>query len=686
MKKLTLLLTLLLALPIGMLAKDVKPQKSVKAVSWKSAAIQSKAAQARTRAGSAKQERIADMGTARAGHQVFASGNSIVVVGGHTTGYNLTPTAEIYKNSQWGAVEIGSSHDNGFSVILSDGRMMVGGGHSANNGEGQSKSVDIYAPSTQTFSKGPDLSIARAGCNAAITSSGDIYVAGNWKADDKTFDYYDGSQFQSKGYALGRTAPYLFTNSASDLYVIAPTDNNGNTVENVTDSDGNTQFPCYRYKAADGETYYLFYPVFTEYKPLPLPAEIRNTDYYSASLGFYFMLTRSGNDYMVIASAPNRGTYFTFDDFSIPTIDSDTNATINWRGGVFFNNAKDEFYIVGSSGSSGNYAVHILTYKLGDEYDYWVRSAYGTFDYDLSTGAWALLNDGRLICTGGTDGSDSSPRKDAFIFAPPVPDTGEGESPTPGDSWQAAGLIEDGSTFTGSYLSDERLEDWYKIELPEDGTVTLIGTPQGSLKFGEISIFANNQNSTDVEFRQSVGATSEEGQRDTLTVIDCKPGTYYIKVARRNYWMGGNGEGTYTLSYNFTPDPLPNDEEANDTWSTAKRTVQNGETVTGHLGYYYYYGGADRDVEDWYIIDVPSDGQVKMIAERFGTLVLDDIALYSLNQEGTDVAFRKRNADTLTVEDCQPGRYYIRVARGSSWIINNGNGSYRCYGQRAGAY
>lgn len=677
MRRLQLLLLLLLAWPTGMLAQNVKSQEIVKPASWKSTAVQEKIAL--TRAGSAKVERIADMGTARAGHQLFTSGNSIVVAGGHTTGYKLTQTAEVYKDSQWSSIAIGSSHDNGFSAILNDGRVMVGGGHSANNGEGQSKSVDIYNPSTQNFSKGPDLSIARARCKTAIAGNGGVYVAGNWKADDNSFDYYDGTQFQSIGYALGRTAPYLFTNNASDLYVIAPTDNNGNNVAYVTDSNGDTQFPCYRYRTADGNTYYLYYPVFTEYMPVPLPVEIRNTDYYSASYDCYFMLTQKGNKYLVIASAPNKGTYYTLDSFSIPTVDLETNAAINWRGGVFFNNAKDEFYLLGSSGSSGNFSVQILTYRLGTEKDYWVRSTYGIFDYDLMTGAWTLLSDGRLMCTGGTNGSESSPRKDAYIFTPPVPNTGEGEAPTPGNTWQTAGLIADGSTFTGSYLNDERLEDWYKIDVPEDGTVTLIGTPQGSLKFGEISLWVTKENATDIDHRQSVGATSEEGQRDTLTVIDCKPGTYYVKVARRNYWMGGNGEGTYTLSYNFTPDPLPNDSEPNDTWNAAKKTIMDGETVTGHLGYYYYYGAPDRDIEDWYTIDVPSDGKVALTIKRYGTLVLDDIGLCTLNDKGDDCVFRQRKNDTLIVENCQPGKYYIRIARGSSWIIDNGNGSYQLH-------
>lgn len=659
--------------------QDINDLGNMKPVRWKNSCSSSAQVVQRRAASDSPCKRIADMSTARAGHQIFESGNSIVIAGGHTTGYKLTKSAGIFQNNQWRDVAINSSHDNGFSAILGDGRVMVGGGYSADNGQGQSKSVDIYTPSTQTFSKGPDLSVARAGCKAAPTNGGGLYVAGNWKAEDESFDYYNGTQFQSVGYSLGRTAPYLYTNNASDLYVIASTDNNGNAIANTVNSEGEAFFPCLRYKPSDGKTYYLAYPALTDYKPMPLPVEIRNTDYYFAGGDCYFMLTRKGNEYLIIAPEPNKGSCWVFGGFNIPVTNPKTNATINWRGGVFFNNAKSEFYLIGSSGSAGNYSVHILTYQLGSEHDYWVLGTISTFDYDLMTGAWTLLGDGRLMCTGGTDGSEASPRKDAFLFTPPTPDTNQNDTPTPGDSWQTSGLISDGSTFTGSYLSDNRLEDWYKIELTEDGTITLIGIPHESLRFGEISLYVNSVNSSDIVARKFGGATNEDGQRDTLIVIDCKPGTYYVKVARRNYWMGGNGEGTYTLSYDFTPDPLPNDSEPNDTWNTAKKTIMDGETVTGHLGYYYYYGAPDRDLEDWYTIDVPSDGKVTLTTRRYGTLVLDDIGLYTLNEKGDDRVFRQGKRDTLIVENCQPGKYYIRIARGSSWVIDNGNGSYQLH-------
>ena len=152
-----------------------------------------------------------------------------------------------------------------------------------NSGVGQSKNVDIYDPSTRSFSKGPDLSLARANCKAILMGKG-AYVVGNWYTEEEFFDYYNGSTFQSVGYTLARTSPYLFTNNAGELYILAPTDNYGKEVEKVTTSTGELKFPTLLYDESDGKTYYLYYSLYNEYMPLTLPGDIRSTDYFSKDL------------------------------------------------------------------------------------------------------------------------------------------------------------------------------------------------------------------------------------------------------------------------------------------------------------------------------------------------------------------------------------------------------------------
>lgn len=63
-----------------------------------------------------KYEKVADMTVARMSHQIFPSGNGFVVVGGRTTGFQLTRTAELYQDGNWQTLSIGNAHDGAFSV------------------------------------------------------------------------------------------------------------------------------------------------------------------------------------------------------------------------------------------------------------------------------------------------------------------------------------------------------------------------------------------------------------------------------------------------------------------------------------------------------------------------------------------------------------------------------------------
>ena len=48
----------------------------------------------------------------------------------------------------------------------------------------------------------------------------------------------------------------------------------------------------------------------------------------------------------------------------------------------------------------------------------WTLSSAEGFSYDLMSGSWALLTDGRLMCAGGSEGDNFTARKDVCIFTP----------------------------------------------------------------------------------------------------------------------------------------------------------------------------------------------------------------------------------------------------------------------------
>ncbi len=426
MRKNYLLLFLLLFCSIGIRAQQIRMKASseVKTVNqFKGRATRASDQQGVT--ATLKYERVADMKVPRIGHQIIPTFSGVLVVGGHTTNFALTSTAEVFLEGIWFDRSIDSPHDEGFSVVLDDGRVMVGGGYSEDLGVGQSKRVDIYDPMTMTFSKGPDLSEARAACHAIAVGKG-IYVAGNWYADDLEFDYYDGSSFSSVGMTLPHSAPYLFTSKGTELYVMSPTDEYGDPIDMVENNNGELRFPTILYDAAEDEAWYTFWPVYVDYRPLQLPREFRSTDYYCEAEKCYFVLASNGSEYMLTAPAPELERCYQFTDFQIPTKHPVTQESISWRGGVFVNESKKEVYLIGASGTVKNQTVHIISYNY-DTKD-WTLSSAGGFGYDLMAGSWALLSDGRLMCAGGSEGDNFTARKDVCIFTPT--EAGSGEQPS----------------------------------------------------------------------------------------------------------------------------------------------------------------------------------------------------------------------------------------------------------------
>lgn len=129
-------------------------------------------------------EQLASLLTARADHIAFVANGEIVVAGGRVNGFKPTNSAEYYKDGQWTAMSMTATHDIAFSVLRSDGKMMIGGGCSSGSGVGQSTSVDVYDPATHSFTAGPNMITARTMPHAVEIADGKILVSGNWYNSD----------------------------------------------------------------------------------------------------------------------------------------------------------------------------------------------------------------------------------------------------------------------------------------------------------------------------------------------------------------------------------------------------------------------------------------------------------------------------------------------------------------------
>lgn len=209
----------------------------------------------------------------------------------------------------------------------------------------------------------------------------------------------------------------------------------------------------------------------------------------------------------------------------------------------------------------------------------------------------------------------------------------------------ARGLNVDGGSVSGSFYRDEEddrwYEAWYPIEILEDGIIELsaIGDPELSL-----SVYIYDGDKDDyVKYGY--------GRDKTIKVeAPLAAGDFYVKVSREG------GEGDFTLKSKFTPQPLANDKEDNDSFQYANTINIDGKT-TGHLGYYDSEG---RDNIDWYEINIPVEGLLNLSflgdPELGASMYLyrNDGSSYIKYQYGRDKVLNI--SEPLTV-----GNYFIKI-------------------------
>ena len=151
------------------------------------------------------------MNLPRSGHNVFYANGELTVVGGHTSGFVMTPTAEYFSNGAWHVVPSVYQHDNGMAVVLNGGhRVLLAGGHEKNLGIGQSYEAEMYNSTTHTFEGFGCLNHKRALAQGVELDSGRVLITGN-HCDNDAFEVFDGQKFfhHKKDVAAWRSSPYL---------------------------------------------------------------------------------------------------------------------------------------------------------------------------------------------------------------------------------------------------------------------------------------------------------------------------------------------------------------------------------------------------------------------------------------------------------------------------------------------
>ena len=154
---------------------------------------------------------------------------------------------------------------------------------------------------------------------------------------------------------------------------------------------------------------------------------------------------------------------------------------------------------------------------------------------------------------------------------------GYANDPEPNNEWTQAVALEANKTVTGhlgyNYFNNTDEEDWYMIQQPAKGTVTLTIHPdqEFGLNIWDVTLYGYNSDQTDITQKGISGVGREDKE---FVVNDIDAGTYFVKVRRYS------DHGSYLLKYgtkldkveptkpevpediddiNSTEDPLPGD-------------------------------------------------------------------------------------------------------------------------------
>ncbi len=183
-------------------------------------------------------ERLPDMTIPRISHSTFIINGELTVVGGHTSGFVPTKTAEYFKDGEWHVMQMAYTHDDGLCVPLRSGKVLLAGGYEKNLGVGQTIEAELYDPVTHTFEGFGCLDRRRAHPTGVELPNGQVVVAGNWYHDDAIETYDGGMYFKTaRQVSVPRSFPRLLCISDSDVMVVSGYwDNYGKVIEsNIVD-------------------------------------------------------------------------------------------------------------------------------------------------------------------------------------------------------------------------------------------------------------------------------------------------------------------------------------------------------------------------------------------------------------------------------------------------------------------
>lgn len=346
--------------------------------------------------------RLPDMNLPRASHNVFYVNGELTVVGGHTRGFVMTPTAEYFSDGQWHLMNTIYAHDDGTVVGMEGGkRVLLVGGHEKNLGIGQSYEAELYYPETHTFEGFGCLDHKRALAQGVELGGGRALIVGNHQGDD-AFEVFDGqTSFRHvKDIVVWRAAPYLLPVGHDEFIVFG-----------AVWRDGRFQ-PCDTVERLKGEPFHT--PVLGEWMPFLYDQNNHALESFTGD--------KAAGDYSYLLAAfhgDGEVAFIQIHDtiFSLLPIDHSVPTKTEWgvvkydRSAIVDSQAK-RAYLVGNDTTGRAYVVAV-------EYDQCPATL--TFYYtdpleDFGNATPVLTPDGNLVVTGGTNDNNFTPFSSVWLL------------------------------------------------------------------------------------------------------------------------------------------------------------------------------------------------------------------------------------------------------------------------------
>lgn len=332
-----------------------------------------------------------------------------MVIGGHTSGFVPTATAEYFCDGNWHQVPTLYNHDAGLYVPLSNGKVLVAGGYETHLGIGQTYVVEEYDPATHQFNIfNGSLQMKRAHASGAQLSDGRVVVAGNWYADDSIELLGEVEMFPiTKSSSLQRAVPYIFPISHKDAVIVSGRDIHNNSLNSA-------MADCLK-----GEPFEV--PLLEEWQPLythNFNSDVCFIGDKSHGVYAYLMPVSNSAGQVAIAKVVDKEFSLLSTDCLVPM--SSHGGSITWEGPIIVDSKNGIAYLKGYSTDDYRHYVLSIDYSHEEIEKGVPLKLYYTDPFpELGIYKPALTSDGNLLVVGGINGLGETnflPSRTAFIL------------------------------------------------------------------------------------------------------------------------------------------------------------------------------------------------------------------------------------------------------------------------------